>query len=216
MEWKRVPKEFSKQPRTGKYSDWKGILAQEGYFQCVYCAIHESCFGGIRNFHVEHYRPKARFRKLQNDIKNLFYACPICNTFKGDDWPNEPLEDFSNPSYPDPSRVEYNKIFEVDATAGEIEGKYIAAKYMIEKMNLNRPQLISERRIFYAHLKLKEFQEFFMRIIPVLEQNRHKRAKHFLAQIAKLFINISSLQREFRTVRPYQEADIKKKQPVIL
>jgi len=210
MEWKRVPKEHSKQPPTGKYSDWKEILAEEGYFQCVYCAIHESCFGGIRNFHVEHYRPKAKFRKLENDIRNLFYACPICNTFKGDDWPNEPVEDFSNPSYPDPSRVEYNEIFKIDTSSGEIKAKYIAPKYMIEKMNLNRPQLITERRIFCAYLKLREFEEFFIRIIPDLMKNKDGRARYFLAQITEKFIEISSLHREFRSVRPYRETDIKR------
>jgi hypothetical protein len=210
MEWKRIPKEHCKQPHSGKYSDWKEILAKEGYFQCVYCAIHESCFGGIRNFHVEHYRPKAKFKTLENDIKNLFYACPICNTFKGDDWPNEPLEDFSNPSYPDPSRVEYNGIFKVDTASGEIEGKYIAARYMLEKMNLNRPQLMTERRIFFDCLKIREFEELFKTLILALKQNRHKRARYFLAQIAENFIEISALNREFRTVRPYRQADIKR------
>lgn len=209
MKWKRIPKEDSRQPEAGMYSDWKEILAKEGFFQCVYCAIHESCFGGTRNFHVEHYRPKKKFRELENDIKNLFYACPICNTFKGNDWPNEPIEDFSNPSYADPSEVDYTDIFTV-SSAGEIESQYIAAKYMIEKMNLNRPQLILERKIFYTHLRLAEYEEFFRRVIPILKRRKDKQARNYLGQIAKEFIDISSLQRQFREIRPYVPADIKR------
>ena len=62
------PKEKTQQPTKGKYSDWKEILAEEGFNQCVYCAIPDACFGGIRNFHVEHYRPKSKFKKLENNI----------------------------------------------------------------------------------------------------------------------------------------------------
>jgi 5-methylcytosine-specific restriction endonuclease McrA len=105
MNWRRIPKEKTVQPKKGRYSDWKEILAEEGFNQCVYCAIPDACFGGIRNFHVEHYRPKSKFEKLENDIKNLFYACAICNTFKGDDWPGEPEKDFFAPCYPDPSLI---------------------------------------------------------------------------------------------------------------
>ena len=96
MKWFRIPKENSKQPKSGKYSDWKARIAEECKHQCVYCAISESRFGGIRNFTIEHYRPKKRpeFSHLVNDIKNLYLACPICNTFKGNDWPAEPKKDF--------------------------------------------------------------------------------------------------------------------------
>ncbi len=108
MKWKRVPKENCKQPTTGTYSDWKEILAEEGFHQCVYCAIPEPRFGGIRNFHVEHYRPKSlkRFQKLTNDIRNLYFACAICNTFKGDDWPAEPDAQFHSHCFPDPSKTD--------------------------------------------------------------------------------------------------------------
>ena len=60
MEWFKIFKENSVQPKTGKYSDWKEIIADECKHQCVYCALSESRFGGIRNFHVEHYRPKSK------------------------------------------------------------------------------------------------------------------------------------------------------------
>jgi hypothetical protein len=168
MKWKRVPKENSKQPASGTYSDWKEILAHEGSHQCVYCAIPEPRFGGIRNFHVEHYRPKGirRFRKLTNDISNLYFACAICNTFKGDDWPSEPDPTFCTHCFPDPSITDYSDIF-TSRDDGQVEGRYAASQYLTEKLFLNRPQLIYERR--YASLvgRLKAATED---IAPIIDQ----------------------------------------------
>lgn len=209
MHWKKIPKEKTSQPKTGMYSDWKPILAKEGFYQCVYCAIPESCFGGSRNFHVEHYRPKSRpeFKKLENDIKNLFYACAICNTFKGADWPDAPKKDCSNPSYPYPAQVDYTEIFMNTPMSGAITGKYVAAKYMIEKLYLNRPQLIIERRIYIAFLRLKELEAFFREAITYIEENKNTK---YLQRIAKTFIEIAALHRQLRDLRPYAEADIKR------
>lgn len=74
MNWKRIPKENSSQPSTGTYKDWKELLSVEGFHQCVYCSISEAEFGGIRNFHVEHYKPKSlpAFASLVNTYTNLF------------------------------------------------------------------------------------------------------------------------------------------------
>lgn len=210
MKWKRIPKEESKQPPKGKYSDWKQLLADEGFNQCVYCAIHESSFGGIRNYHVEHYRPKSKFEALENDIKNLFYACAICNTFKSDDWPEEPCKDYSNVSYPYPGEVDYSDIFITNSSPGVIKGKYVASKYMVQKLFLNRPQLIIERRIYYTLLSLEYLTEFFRDTIPVLEKSTDGKAQAFLAKIAKCFIEITSLQKKLRKLVPYRDSDAKR------
>jgi len=105
MNWKRIPKENTIQPEKGKYSDWKDILADEGYNQCVYCTIHEGSFGR-RNYHVEHYKPKGlkQFKHLENIITNLFFSCCICNCFKGDFW-EDPADDHSISGFPDPSKL---------------------------------------------------------------------------------------------------------------
>lgn len=155
MKWFKIDKTQTKQPEIGMYNDWKALLADEGRHQCVYCAIPEASFGGIRNFHVEHYRPKSNeeFKHLKNAIANLFYACPVCNTFKGDDWPCSPPDNLSVPCYADPSVVDYNYIF-LRTGSLEIEGANQAARYMVEKLYLNRPQLIQERRQAYLQQRL--------------------------------------------------------------
>ena len=145
MNWKLVVKDTKNQPATGSYSDWKEQIAEECFYQCVYCSIHESQFGGINNYHIDHFRPKSfpEFKSLENDICNLFYSCPICNRFKSDDWPAEP--DINIISYPDPSKINYSDLF-VMTDNYEIFGKYTSSKYLVIRLFLNRAQLIMERR----------------------------------------------------------------------
>lgn len=147
MKWFRIEKENSVKPTKGTYSDWKETLSIEGKHQCVYCAISEKAFGGIRNFHVEHYKPKSddQFPELINDYNNLFYACSICNGFKSNDWPNAPTQYFDNDSYIDPSAKDYCEIFAVNNNH-ELESDFIAGRYMIERLFLNRAQLRLERK----------------------------------------------------------------------
>ena len=57
------------------------------------------------------------------------------NTFKSNDWPCDPVQDNSVPSYPNPSEIDYNALFSVDAENGLIEGRYIAAEYIQESFS---------------------------------------------------------------------------------
>lgn len=145
MKWFRVDKAASKVPASGTYKDWKSDIREEARRQCVYCAIGEPLFGGVRNFHVEHYRPRKRFIELTDVFSNLFYCCAICNSFKGSDWPNEPLADLSNSSYPDPSVIDYGDFLSVDG-AGLVRSEAASGRYVIERLNLNRAQLQMARR----------------------------------------------------------------------
>jgi hypothetical protein len=145
VRWYRIPTPRISQPSSGSYNDWKAQLADEGRYQCVYCAIPEASWGGFRNFHVEHYRPKNRFAALLNNIENLFYCCAVCNSFKREDWPSEPTDALDEPCYPLPSAVDYNDIFSV-SPKGELAGENAAARYVAERLYLNRPHLLLERR----------------------------------------------------------------------
>lgn len=158
MRWFRIPKESSVKPTTGtRYSDWKEPLSIEGREQCVYCAINIRTFGGIRNFHVEHYRPKAegKFPDLEHEYSNLFFACSICNGFKSDDWKNEPSDKLDNHAYPDPSRIDYSSFLSLGSLY-LVESKFPTGKYIVGKLFLNRPQLILERKSFYLTETLKD------------------------------------------------------------
>ena len=51
--------------------------------QCCFC---ESRIKDVSYDHIEHRRPKSKFRGRVFDWDNLHLACPKCNTKKGDKW----------------------------------------------------------------------------------------------------------------------------------
>lgn len=145
MNWFKVDKSKTPQPTNGNYTKWKPILSKEGKSQCVYCSIRESDFGGIRNYHVEHLKPKSKFPALINKIENLFFSCSICNIFKSDDWFESKDEKLDSIYFPNPSKIDYS-VFLKATTSGKIYSEVITGKFIIERLALNRPQLIKLRR----------------------------------------------------------------------
>lgn len=212
MNWKRIPKENSEIPQRGKYSDWKDILADEGFNQCVYCTIHEGSFGR-RNYHVEHYKPKGltQFKQLENDFLNLFFACCICNCFKGEFWA-EPIDDHSVSAFPDPSKVNYSELVEIQNDAYLI-GKNIAGKFVVEKLFLNRPQLLLERRLMLQISRLKSA----VRSVAYLKDNLQKTALEgnpqaikYLGEIVTLSIQMNYIQAIIRELVPFVSGDVQR------
>jgi hypothetical protein len=212
MSWFKIIK--SKKPRKGKYYwDWKEQLSVEGRHQCVYCTIGEGPFGGIRNFHIEHYRPKStpKFKKLEHDYNNLFFACSICNCFKGDDWPNEPNNALNIKCYPNPTKVNYAYIFSL-RNDYSLNGRVFAARYIIEKLFLNRPQLKLERR----HILLtSEIEKTFMLLKKSVKDLKKK--SEYKSGVNKLVlqtlirsIEINILQNKGRYVMPYKQEEIRR------
>ncbi len=210
MNWKKIKKENSMQPSSGIYSDWKELIASECFHRCIYCSIHESSFGGIRNFHVEHYRPKSIFKDLINNIKNLYYACCICNCFKGNDWPNEPCDNFSNISYPDPSKVDYSNIFRVNIN-GMVDGLFVTSIYLVEKLYINRPQLIVLRRKELLTTKLLDILTYFQRMIPKLTYGNDAVKDKYLSRYSTIITDIFVLKEKLNGFRPYEQSDIRRK-----
>ncbi len=211
--WKRIPKEVSIAPNSGMYSDWKPDLSVEGYHQCVYCFIGEPHFGGIRNFHVEHYRPKKKFVDLTNDYKNLFYACSICNTFKSEDWPNEPNTDYDIAFYPNPSLVDYGEIFQINTTTFYVEGKNFTAKYLVNKLFLNRRQLVVYRKVNFADNKYKLEIERVKKIKETLFQkisatDNIQECVDYLRKYELILNNLEETYRKKDSTMPYTRADI--------
>jgi hypothetical protein len=213
MNWKKINKDKSIQPRTGKYGDWKEILKKEGYDQCVYCSIHDSRLGGPRNFTVEHYKPKSKFSSLENDIKNLYYACCICNSFKGDDWPNNEDSSFDIIGYPNPSKIDYSELFEKITENCKVKGKYAISKYIIIKLYLNRPQLLMDRRLNMLKIKEKKVNEKLMsqmNQLKILAQNGNSAAINFLVEIVIMINNVKTTIQNTYNTTPYTLTDIKR------
>ncbi len=203
MEWPRLVGTRRQKPATGTWPDWKQHIANDCGSRCVYCAINEGRFGGIRNFHVEHYRPKARFPEFENDIRNLYLACAVCNVLKCDDWPGEPRDDHSAPAYPDPAKCDYNLLFTLDKRTFQIASTKVAGQYVAERLMLNRGQLILQRRLQVCLLRLSQF-EAWCNSIP------EGTAPENLREALKVLSAISSMKEQAINARPYADTDTKR------
>lgn len=214
MLWFRIDKASTTPPGSGTYRDWKAILAQEAKNQCVYCAIHEGSFGGERNFHVEHFKPKSRFKALTNSYTNLFYACAICNTFKGDQWPGLPGRSFSGIGFIDPSAVSYATVFSPDGVTGELKAQTTAGRYMLEQLYLNRSQLILERRIVDAERTLlREVARLEATVAAWSSAGSPKSASPSIQAAIGAQSEIIRLLVSIRRAVPYAPADIRRPRP---
>lgn len=190
-------------PAGGQWSDWKQQIADQCDGRCVYCAIVESRFGGIRNFHVEHFRPKKRFEALENEITNLYLACAICNVLKGDDWPGDPVSDHSVATYPDPALADYNKLLSVSPTTHEVAAVTLSGKYVIERVLLNRAQLILERRLSAALTFLSDFEEWVHGAVAEMSSEE-------LRDVIDVLVAVSRARTTVLAARPYRDSDAKR------
>lgn len=208
MNWKLVIKDRQKQPKSGTYPDWKEQIAEECFYQCIYCSINEAQFGGIDHYHIEHYKPKSieKFRTLENDICNLFYSCPICNRFKSNDWPKD-ADDLETICYPNPSEYDYSELFEVNSLDYKVYGSYISTRYMTERLYLNRPQLLYERRESF----LKEREGNAIRAIEVLKEKLNNPEDFSLLEKSLSgIIELTITLQKRSCIRPYKLAEIRK------
>jgi hypothetical protein len=205
VKWKLIKK--AAPPVGGTYKDWKGQLADEGGHQCVYCTIHEAGFGGYRNFHVEHFRPRRHFPLLTDQYGNLFYACAICNSLKGDDWPCGSRLGPHIACYPDPSRTSYADVLGVRWTTGRALGRTRAGRFVLERLYLNRPQLVMERRAFSLQRALLREAAAVRGLIERPIGPTRKNGKK-LTEVIRLFETGMRLMAKYNRVRPYLAADV--------
>ena len=202
MNWFLIPKVLASPSQQTTYQGWKAELAAEARHQCVYCSVHESAFGGTRNFHVEHLRPKSRFPHLELVYANLFYACAVCNSFKLDDWPRDDNNDTSNACYPDPSVVDFTSLFRVMASS-KIVGTCVAARYLEHRLHLNRPQLLVYRRSHRIQQRIRAVTTQLEALLAKqLGTRETKRIGGLLAKIVRALVRLNH-------ARPYTASQLR-------
>lgn len=214
MKWKKITKDSNNViPDVTDHIEYKPQLSIEGHHQCVYCAIREADFGGYRNFHVEHFRPKSldRFKHLALDYFNLFYACSICNGFKSNDWPGDPCPDLSTPCYPNPLEVDYSHIINTQHNS-VLEGKNPAAQYLIERLYLNRPQLILERKKYRLLDRFNSLKYALQGLVEELENSPFfgKEEKTIARAARNKILAIYELIEDKDSIPPYEPSDTKR------
>ncbi len=213
MKWSLIHKKANPALEKHGYRDHRvrEFLRQEGLLRCAYCAVHENAVGGVQAFHIDHYKPKKKFPALTNSLSNLFYVCPICNRFKSDDWPANPRPTFSNSSYPNPSKVDYSKLFDVSSSDYVVSGLFVASKYIVEKLYLNRPQLILERRYYYLNQKFEYLSSNYLPIINGLSSIGNKEAIECIVKLAEISGKLNELHSALKTIPLYEVADVTKR-----
>ncbi len=130
------------QPQRG--ATFSSLFAEQTG-QCVYCGRGISL--ALQHYHIEHFRPRRKYRSLQLDYVNLFLSCgpdgdhgprQTCGRHK-DDW-------FEEDSHIAPAPESCAERFRFHSS-GEIVGDgSTEADKMIAVLNLNHPELEAERQ----------------------------------------------------------------------
>lgn len=215
MFWRRIIKIPNPALDGKKYNDplVRDFLSREASGRCVYCAVHENRLGGRQVFHVDHYKPKSRdeFKALTNTLSNLYYACPICNRFKHDKWPNDPRDDHGIAAIPEPAQVNYSNLFVFDSSTGKIKGKYADSKYLEQALFLNRPQLNLERRFIYHSRREKELVAALHGMKDVLKEDGSDKAVELLCRSLDALTAIIDIKSRGEDIPYYEIADVTRK-----
>lgn len=133
------------------WSTYKPHLQRLFRHRCAYCLSHEKLMSRFDAMEVDHFRPTGRpeFAHLKCAWANLYYCCRRCNHHKSSTWPNaEDLEKerrFFDPCEEDPDEHFRLTRDESGNENGEIASETPAGQYSIEKIRLNRRQLIAIR-----------------------------------------------------------------------
>jgi len=210
IEWRLVTKiPNSKLDGNWQRSGVKDHVRTEAHERCVYCGIFENYIGGRNAFHKDHYRPKSKFPELENTLSNIYYACPICNIFKSNAWPNEPVDDHGSAAFPDPALIEYGTMFESNQSKGLIEGSYVESRYIQNVLHLNRPQLIMTRREYYLNRRVEELNRRLLELTPPLLKVGSADAKSLLVSYLAANSQLSNLMKKGESIPRYEVGDMK-------
>ncbi len=122
----------------------KEALIRMFHGKCAYC---ESKITHIDFGHIEHYRPKSRFKNQTFEWDNLLLACGVCNStkYKGDKFPEAseggpPI----NPCDDDP-REHFDFVFIKETKLAFVIAKTKRGTSTEELFGLNRKELLEYR-----------------------------------------------------------------------
>ncbi len=135
----------AKYPKGLRFGDYRQAIREDCLGRCVYCDVHENEVGGQPQMGLDHFRPRAFFKKLVDHPLNLLWACKTCNTNKGRKWPafGTSKTFIGDEGFIDPFDENRSEYMAVDIS-GHILPLKDPAKYIVNELKLNR---IGVRRI---------------------------------------------------------------------
>jgi len=126
-EEKDVPKRTYTGSKLASYRRYKNQLKLDFQGRCGYTNCSHLWFGGSKNFHIDHFKPKSKYPFLETEYKNLVYSCSYVNLAKSDD-------DYD---YLDPCDEDYNEHFYRDVKGNIFPvDTSVKALYMHTKLKL--------------------------------------------------------------------------------
>lgn len=123
------------------YASFRAWLRDDFSFRCTYCLIREQWGRVTGEFDLDHFIAQTTSPSEANKYDNLVYSCARCNAMK------------SAQEVPDPSIVftANNLVVRVD---GILESYSDSAEALIEKLDLNSPEMISWRELWMRIVEL--------------------------------------------------------------
>jgi hypothetical protein len=111
-------------------------LRERYAFRCGYCGISETDADSLLT--TDHFQPTSQGGSDTNE--NFVYACHTCNEFKGEWW--NPADE-RRILHPQQDPIGEHIAVEPDST---LKGLTVTGVFHIERLHLNRPQLVAHRR----------------------------------------------------------------------
>jgi hypothetical protein len=117
-------------------SDEREALRSRFQFRCGYCGVRERDAGA--ELTVDHFQPRSQGGL--DEPENLVYCCHACNEFKGDFWQPTSPHRILHPLEDD---LAAHLLEQEDGT---LHPQSETGAFHIERLHLNRPQLVAYRR----------------------------------------------------------------------
>ncbi len=124
-------------------------------FRCGYCGTTEVDAGG--ELTADHFHPRSRSGAHAPD--NWVYACITCNDYKGNHWQPDSVHRILHPL-----RDDLTEHIREDED-GRLVGLTETGRFHIERLQLNRPQLVVQRQ------RNRQLQELHQRLTQLEEEN---------------------------------------------
>ena len=114
--------------------------------RCAYCGVHEDAVGATLT--VDHYRPRAH--GCTDEEENLVYCCARCNEYKGAYWHeyDPPHVRLLHPKQDDLTQYLH------ESDDGRVVGLAAEGEFFVQRLRLNRPQLVAYRRARQVEARL--------------------------------------------------------------
>ena len=149
---------------------------------CGYCGLSETDAGNTLD--IDHYRPVKH--DGTDDYDNLVYACPACNRFKGEYWPDEDDPDSFHLLHPDEDDVSAHIVLMQN---GRLSGITPRGWFHLRWLHLNRPQSIARRQ---RQQREREMQEMLL-VAKSTQRQLRKRIDELEQELFELQEMISRL-----------------------